>query len=82
MEDIIEQFRRFNDRHERLKKYVHTAWRVPLPKWGQVAMGCLYFSIPVVRGWYVMQWAIGRSHKSLGPKGELLEQKDVQGIAR
>lgn len=79
MDRILDSFRSLNERHERLKKYVHTAWRVPLPKWGQFAMGCFYFSVPVVGGWHVMQWAIGKSHKSIGPKGELLEIKEVQG---
>ena len=27
-----------------------------------------------------MQWAIGRSHQSIGPNGELLEHKNIQGI--
>jgi hypothetical protein len=26
------------------------AWRYPLPRWGQYAMGCFYFTIPVVGG--------------------------------
>ena len=82
MERIFEAARSFNERHERVKKYVHTAWKVPLPKWGQFAMGCFYFSIPVVGGWHVMQWAIGESHKSIGPKGELLEIKEVHGIGQ
>ena len=43
-------------------------------------MGCVYFSIPVVGGWYVMQWAIGKAHDSIGEKGEKLKIKDVQGI--
>ena len=43
-------------------------------------MGCVYFSIPVVGGWYVMQWAIGRAHNSIGERGEKLKIKDVQGI--
>ncbi len=29
-----------------------------------------------------MQWAISKSHKSIGPKGELLEIKEVQGIGQ
>lgn len=29
-----------------------------------------------------MQWAIGEAHKSIGPKGELLEVKEVQGIGQ
>jgi hypothetical protein len=82
MDNIIEAARKFNERHERLKKYVHTAWRMPLPKWGQFAMGCFYFSVPVVGGWYVMQWAIGKAHKSIGPKGEYLQVKEVQGIGQ
>ncbi|GFH55126.1 hypothetical protein CTEN210_11602 [Chaetoceros tenuissimus] len=82
MDRITEAFRNFNERHERVKKYVHTAWRVPLPKWGQAVMGCIYFSIPVIGGWHVMQWAIGNAHKSIGPKGEYLEVKEVQGIGQ
>lgn len=82
MDKIIEAARKFNERHERLKKYVHTAWRMPLPKWGQFAMGCFYFSVPVIGGWYVMQWAIGKAHKSIGPKGEYLQVKEVQGIGQ
>jgi hypothetical protein len=82
MERIFEAARNFNQSHERVKKYVHTAWRMPLPKWSQFAMGCFYFSVPVVGGWHVMQWAIGEAHKSIGPKGELLEVKEVQGIGQ
>jgi len=29
-----------------------------------------------------MQWAIGEAHKSIGPKGEYLEVKEVQGIGQ
>mmetsp|Transcript_25898 Transcript_25898/g.38366 ORF Transcript_25898/g.38366 Transcript_25898/m.38366 type:complete len:144 (+) Transcript_25898:175-606(+) len=82
MDRIFDAARNFSERHERVKKYVHTAWRMPLPKWGQFAMGCVYFSVPVVGGWQVMQWAIGKAHKSIGPKGEYLEVKEVQGIGQ
>ncbi len=43
-------------------------------------MSCVYFSIPVVGGYSVMQWAISKSHESIGEKGEKLKIKDVQGI--
>lgn len=43
-------------------------------------MGVFYFSIPVVGGYYVMQWAISKSHKSIGPRGELLRHKEIEGI--
>jgi len=72
--------RGFHQKHERLKKAVHEGFRYPLPKWGRVAMGCVYFMIPVVGGYYVMQWAISKSHESIGPHGEKLPVKSVQGI--
>jgi hypothetical protein len=80
MERIHNAARSFHIRHEKIKKYVHTAWKVPLPKWGQFVMGCFYFSLPVVGGWKVMQWAIGHSHESIGPKGEKLAVKEVVGM--
>jgi len=43
-------------------------------------MGVFYFSIPVVGGWYVMQWAISKSHASIGERGERLPVQTVQGI--
>jgi len=56
MHGMFSFVRSFHEKHERLKKKVHTAWRYPLPTWGRYAMGCLYASIPIVGGWYVMQW--------------------------
>ena len=76
----MEFLRKVNERHERLKDYVHNGFRYPLPPWGRNVMGFVYFCIPVVGGYYVMQWAIGRSHQSIGPRGELLKQKEIQGI--
>ena len=69
-----------HQRHERIKTAVHTAWRFPLPPAGRAVMGLVYFTIPVVGGWYVMQWAISKSHDSIGERGELLPIKTVQGI--
>jgi hypothetical protein len=43
-------------------------------------MGCFYFSIPLVGGHYVMQWAISKSHESIGEQGEKLQVKDLQGF--
>jgi len=67
-------------RHERLKRTVHEGWRYPLPPWGRAVMGFLYFSLPVVAGWHVMQWAIGKSHASIGEHGERLPVQTIQGI--
>jgi hypothetical protein len=33
-------------------------------------MGCFYASIPIVGGWYVMQWAISKSVEEIGERGE------------
>lgn len=80
MDRIFDAARQFSQKHEKIKRYVHTAWRVPLPKWGQALMACVYFSVPIVGGWQVMQWAISKSHESIGERGEKLRIKEVKGI--
>jgi hypothetical protein len=72
--------RTISDRHERIKEYIHNGFRYPLPKYGQYFMGFVYFSIPVISGWYIMQWAISKSHQSIGYYGENLPTKSVQGV--
>ncbi|KAL7536865.1 hypothetical protein ACHAXR_007443 [Thalassiosira sp. AJA248-18] len=79
METLTRALRSFHEKHEKIKNTVHTAWRYPLPKWGQYAMGCFYFTIPVVGGWYVMQWAISKSVDEIGERGEKLQHKQLQG---
>jgi len=53
-----------------LKNYVHNGFRVPLPPWGRAVMGFVYFSLPVIGGYYVMQWAISKSHEEIGERGK------------
>ena len=72
--------RRISDRHERIKEYIHNVFRYPLPKYGQYIMGFVYFSIPVISGWYITQWAISKSHENIGYYGEKLPKKSVQGV--
>ena len=72
MGSILDFLHRLHVRHERLKTSIHEGWRYPLPPWGRAVMGCLYFSLPVIGGWHVMQWAIGKSHASIGRNGEHL----------
>mmetsp|Transcript_11100 Transcript_11100/g.16300 ORF Transcript_11100/g.16300 Transcript_11100/m.16300 type:complete len:139 (+) Transcript_11100:253-669(+) len=67
-------------RHERLKHAVHNGWRYPLPRWGQAMMGFVYFCVPIIGGWNIMQWAISKSHESIGEQGEKLETKQIEGI--
>lgn len=52
----MEFLRNLSARHERLKKAIHST-RIPLSATGQKIMGVVYFSIPVVCGYYVMKWA-------------------------
>mmetsp|Transcript_11309 Transcript_11309/g.24878 ORF Transcript_11309/g.24878 Transcript_11309/m.24878 type:complete len:144 (-) Transcript_11309:199-630(-) len=80
MEALTRALRSFHVKHEKIKHTVHTAWRVPLPKWGQYAMGSFYFTIPIVGGWYVMQWAISKSVDEIGERGEKLQHKQLQGF--
>ncbi|KAL3767869.1 hypothetical protein ACHAWO_013688 [Cyclotella atomus] len=79
MDALTRTLRTFHEKHEKLKTTVHTAWRYPLPKWGQYAMGCFYASIPLVGGWYIMQWAISKSVEEIGERGEKLRHKELQG---
>ena len=61
--------RELSARHEALKERIH-AFRIPLSPRGQRIMGFVYFCIPVIGGYYIMQAAIGQSHKNLaGLKG-------------
>jgi hypothetical protein len=43
-------------------------------------MGGVYFTIPVVGGYQIMQWAIRKSHKEIGEHGERLPVKELQGL--
>jgi hypothetical protein len=63
--------RNFSERHEALKKRIHS-FRLPLSAPLRAVMGLIYFSIPVIGGYYIMQAAIGQSEKNLGAHGERL----------
>ena len=66
---LMNAYLSFHQRHERLKNYVHNGFRYPLPPWGRAVMGFVYFSLPVVIGYPVMQWAISKSHAEIGERG-------------
>lgn len=44
----------FSEKHESLKKRIHN-FRIPLSPAGQRIMSVIYFSIPVIAGYYIMQ---------------------------
>ena len=35
----------------------------------------VYFSIPIITGYHVMQWAISKSEENLGAQGEILRSR-------
>ncbi|CAN0438823.1 unnamed protein product, partial [Ectocarpus sp. 13 AM-2016] len=43
----------FSAGHQRLKERIHN-FRMPLSRPGRIAMSIVYFSIPVVGGYYLM----------------------------
>ena len=62
-------------RHERLKRYVHEGFRVPLPAWGRYIMTGIYFSIPIIGAFYLLDWNLKQAEKATGVNGELLPDK-------
>ena len=72
---VLTFFREVSRRHTALKERIH-AFRIPLPKWGQRVMGFVYFTIPVIGGYYVMQYAIGQSEVNIGARGEKVQRRD------
>ena len=81
-----DKFQRFHQAHERLKNRVHTAWRYHLPHWGRFVMGCVYFSVTIVLGYYASMWAISKSeatvHERLGSGlgGRVVEGNSEKGM--
>ena len=64
IQQMFEWLQRLGQKHEDLKKRIHS-FRMPLSPLGQRVMGLVYFSIPVVGGYFVMQMAIGRAEVNL-----------------
>jgi hypothetical protein len=62
---LLTRVHEFTQAHNRLKHTVHTTWKYPLPPWGRAVMGCLYFSVPVVAGYYVSLWAVDKSEATV-----------------
>ena len=49
--------------HERLKHRIHN-FRLPLNTRGQQIMGVIYFSVPVLGGYAIMQWAAKKAEQN------------------
>lgn len=60
----------FSGFHDRLKNSIHTYWRQstilsPRTRLGKVIMGSLYFSIPVVLGYFVVTKVVDMSESTV-----------------
>ncbi|OQS05606.1 calcyphosin [Thraustotheca clavata] len=60
----MEWIRRVSDAHTRLKKRIHGT-RIPLSPRGIRIMKIVYFTTPIIGGYFVMQWAQNRSMANL-----------------
>ncbi|ETW03345.1 hypothetical protein H310_04836 [Aphanomyces invadans] len=56
--------RDFLDAHERLKKRIHST-RIPLGPKGKAVMTVVYFTTPIICGYFVMQWAQSKAEVNL-----------------
>jgi hypothetical protein len=54
MVTMMRYLKDLREKHENLKKRIH-AFRLPLSPTGQKVMGFVYFTIPVIVGYYIMQ---------------------------
>ena len=52
--------RDWQERHKRFVKKVH-AFRIPLSPQGKAVAQVVYFSVPVVAGYFIMGWATDRA---------------------
>eukprot|EP01041_Mallomonas_annulata_P006497 gene6497-13113_t len=85
---VLEFLKRVSEGHEKLKKRIHS-FRLPLSPRGQKFMGFVYFSIPCIIGYFVMEWTnqlaannLGGHHEKLGRSSEatLQQNNELQKI--
>jgi hypothetical protein len=60
MSSLMATFRDWQERHKRFVKKVH-AFRIPLSPQGKAVAQVVYFSVPVVAGYFIMGWATDRA---------------------
>ena len=69
--NIVDMMRDLSRRHEELKYRIHN-FRMPLSPAGQRFMAFVYFCVPIVGGYFIMDWATSQAEKNLGKNGEKL----------
>ena len=72
-------FKSFSERHEALKERIHN-FRMPLSPMGVRIMKVVYFAIPIVGGWYIMQAANSYSDRNTAPLLRAKRDKKLAGI--
>jgi len=60
MSSLMATLRDWQERHKRFVKKVH-AFRIPLSPQGKAVAQVVYFSVPVVAGYFIMGWATDRA---------------------
>ncbi|TDH66731.1 hypothetical protein CCR75_003370 [Bremia lactucae] len=71
----MEFMRKLGERHEALKKRIHGT-RIPLSKNKKRFMGLVYFTTPIIGGYYVMKWA-----ESCADKNFQREENEIRRAA-
>jgi len=80
MESLGHFLQSISTKHDRLKKHIHTAYRVPLSPKGILFMKCVYLTVPVVAGMYVMSLAIDQSKEKWASKE--FELRQIQQVSK
>jgi hypothetical protein len=75
---MLSFFKRLSERHEALKESIHN-FRMPLSPMGVRIMKVVYFTTPIIGGWYIMQAAIGYSDRNTAP---LLKAQREKALAK
>jgi hypothetical protein len=66
----VDKTNRIQNGHDRIKHAVHSYWRQntilsPKGKFGKVVMSCLYFSLPVVVGYFLVTAVVDKSESTV-----------------
>lgn len=61
---VLKFFANLSEEHEKLKKRIHS-FRIPLSPTGQRIMGFVYFSIPIIIGYFIMDSANSQAKHNL-----------------
>ncbi|GAB5031299.1 Hypothetical protein NocV09_00501670 [Nannochloropsis oceanica] len=81
MPSLMTTLRDLQERHKRFVKKVH-AFRIPLSPQGKAVAQVVYFSVPVVAGYFIMGWATDRAKAEIQYSDDYDEAKKTSGFGR